>query len=142
MKENIEKWQNISQGLQQEKLDLRKRYVAITRQEKCVECKLPLIQTGDYFTVYSCRHGFHFRCMFDYVSTILPTRQKEVLKSKREMMENAELQGDSELLFKIRQDIQQLATFECCYCGELMIRSIDMPFYAPNENPLKIPSSV
>ena len=136
VKSNIEKWQNISQGLQREKIELRKRYVAITRQEKCLLCKLGLIQNGDYFTIYSCKHGFHFNCMLDYVSEILPSRQEQELKNLREMMEKAD---SEELLFKIRQEIEELATFECCYCGELMIRSIDMPFYAPNENPLKMP---
>eukprot|EP00835_Amoeboradix_gromovi_P003875 NODE_274_length_12130_cov_0.238800.p1 type:complete len:852 gc:universal NODE_274_length_12130_cov_0.238800:3923-6478(+) len=136
--ENVQKWQHIGERLHAAKLDLRKRYTSITIKDVCSHCRLPLIQNTDYFTVYSCRHGFHFKCMLNFCKTILPSRRSDELSNLQVKLELAEKQKDDELVFAIRKDIESMATFECCYCGEIMIKSIDMPFYAPNDNPLKI----
>ena len=137
VQENIQKYKEISQELTKQKLELRKRYVSVTKKEKCSQCLQNLINGGE-FVVYPCRHCFHWDCILTIVQDLLPTRQMEQLNTFKNNLDLAKKDNNTELIYELKQEIEDMATLECCFCGDLMIRNVDTPFFAPNENILTV----
>ncbi|KAJ3333398.1 hypothetical protein HDU91_002935 [Kappamyces sp. JEL0680] len=93
--------------------NLKARSCIIPILKKCDVCTRPLMTRQ--FHVFPCQHTFHSDCLIDELL------QYPVKNTKVKYLQN-QLGVDP----KARDELETLLGEECCLCGDIMIRTIDI----------------
>uniref|UniRef100_A0A673XVN5 Vacuolar protein sorting-associated protein 18 homolog n=1 Tax=Salmo trutta TaxID=8032 RepID=A0A673XVN5_SALTR len=154
LKQEMEEATESAKRIREDIQEMRNKYGVVESQEKCAACDFPLLNRPFY--LFLCGHMFHYDCLFLEVSPHLSTYKQAKLgelqkklaaatqtksrhrpspKEKEEGGDTASLGKESAGVSReqIKSDIDDIIAFECVYCGELMIKSIDKPFIDPGK---------
>uniref|UniRef100_A0A4W5PWK2 Vacuolar protein sorting-associated protein 18 homolog n=1 Tax=Hucho hucho TaxID=62062 RepID=A0A4W5PWK2_9TELE len=155
LKQEMEEATESAKRIREDIQEMRNKYGVVESQEKCAACCFPLLNRPFY--LFLCGHMFHYDCLFLEVSPHLSTYKQTKLgelqkklaaatqtsksrhrpspKEKEEGGDTASLGKESAGVSReqIKSDIDDIIAFECVYCGELMIKSIDKPFIDPQK---------
>uniref|UniRef100_A0A8C7MCB8 Vacuolar protein sorting-associated protein 18 homolog n=1 Tax=Oncorhynchus kisutch TaxID=8019 RepID=A0A8C7MCB8_ONCKI len=155
LKQEMEEATESAKRIREDIQEMRNKYGVVENQEKCAACDFPLLNRPFY--LFLCGHMFHYDCLFlevtphlsTYKQTKLGELQKKLAaatqtsksrhcpapKEKEEGGDTASLGKESAGVSReqIKSDIDDIIAFECVYCGELMIKSIDKPFIDPQK---------
>nr|XP_029507734.1 vacuolar protein sorting-associated protein 18 homolog [Oncorhynchus nerka] len=155
LKQEMEEATESAKRIREDIQEMRNKYGVVENQEKCAACDFPLLNRPFY--LFLCGHMFHYDCLFlevtPHLSTYKQTKLGELQKKlaaatqtsksrHRPAPKEKEEGGDTASLGKesagvsreqIKSDIDDIIAFECVYCGELMIKSIDKPFIDPQK---------
>ena len=129
LKQQMDEAARSSQSMQTSIADLGSRYAVIQAGESCSICEYPLLSRQFY--IFPCRHAFHADCLVNKL------KQEGSVTLKRRISEiQAELgqAGLDEARKKAMERFDSVVAGECAFCGNLMIKSIDVGFKAePSE---------
>ncbi|KAM9550958.1 vacuolar protein sorting-associated protein 18 homolog [Salvelinus alpinus] len=154
LKQEMEEATESAKRIREDIQEMRNKYGVVESQEKCAACDFPLLNRPFY--LFLCGHMFHYDCLFLEVSPHLSTYKQTKLgelqkklaaatqtsKSRHRPSPKEKEGGDTASLGKesagvsreqIKSDIDDIIAFECVYCGELMIKSINKPFIDPQK---------
>lgn len=114
----------------------RNRYTFVSTSEVCEICNLILIVKPFY--LFPCQHKFHNDCLLKELIPMLgPAKKNKLIDLQRQQkILNSQMNVDAVSLSSagvsaresVKADIDHIVASECLYCGENMIRNIDMPF--------------
>ncbi|KAF7495968.1 Vacuolar protein sorting-associated protein 18 -like protein [Sarcoptes scabiei] len=131
----------------------RDRFVLIDSSKPCNICSFPGVQEH-FYSFPSCGHLFHHKCLINEIVDYLEPENRKKLDSLLVEMKsiqnhlqnmpvssfqsktkylNENLSVDSSLslvnrLENLSSQIEALIGFECLFCGNLMVQTIDKPF--------------
>lgn len=118
----------------------RNRYTIINQDDTCDICEKTLMVRPFY--AFPCQHRFHSDCLLKELNPLLgPARKNKLADLHRQLnilstqnIDNVST-GSSGMSARdtVKADIDNIVASECLYCGENMIRNIDMPFVDDNE---------
>lgn len=144
LKEEMEVATQSTQEIRSEIQTFRNKFSMVTAQEKCASCNYPIM--GRSFYLFPCKHVFHSVCMIAEVLPYLsPTKQNRVSEIQRQLaavvgQEDSASISSASLLSatvstkdKLNAELDDLVASECLYCGDIMIRTIDIPFLNTSE---------
>jgi hypothetical protein len=109
--------------------DLRNRSAFVTANQRCDLCTQPVL-TRQFF-LFPCTHVFHVDCITKQVREYMavnPQLRKTVLESDVDPLEDPFLKNTRE-----QHLIEEFAGSECVFCGQMMIESVQEPFFLPSE---------
>ncbi|XP_054719566.1 vacuolar protein sorting-associated protein 18 homolog [Uloborus diversus] len=144
LKEEMEVATKSTQEIRVEIQTFRNNFSTVTAQEKCASCSYPIM--GRSFYLFPCKHVFHSICMIAEVTPhISPTKQTRVSEIQRQLAalvgqeDSASISSASLLTAavstkdRLNAELDDLVASECLYCGDIMVRSIDVPFLNMSE---------
>ncbi|XP_042895877.1 vacuolar protein sorting-associated protein 18 homolog [Parasteatoda tepidariorum] len=144
LKEEMEVATQSTQEIRTEIQTFRNKFNMVTAQEKCASCGYPIM--GRSFYLFPCKHVFHSVCMVSEVQPHLPpTKQNRITELQRQLaalvgqddsasISSASLMSASvSTKDKLTAELDDLVASECLYCGDIMIRSIDVTFLNMSE---------
>uniref|UniRef100_A0A914V2Z5 Vacuolar protein sorting-associated protein 18 homolog n=1 Tax=Plectus sambesii TaxID=2011161 RepID=A0A914V2Z5_9BILA len=123
---------------------LKNKYTIVRVQDKCGLCADAVMARPFY--AFPCRHFFHTDCLEKEIGAFLPNESIEKLASLKRQLLTVQTtaggaqpntigvgsNGDSrtnEQERQIRVKIDDILATECPWCGQLMINSVNKPFY-------------
>ncbi|KAI8983923.1 Pep3/Vps18/deep orange family-domain-containing protein [Mycotypha africana] len=122
---------------------LKKRFAVIKEEQQCFLCHFPLL-TRQFYT-FSCNHHYHADCLHNQVSKYLPTRQIKQLadiqegisQDFRRLATDIQSKDEKKLVTSqiegFRDRLDDIVAHQCFMCGDIMIKSVHMPFIAEDE---------
>lgn len=131
-----------AEEIRKEIQSFRNKYSTVKAHDKCAACSFPLMTRGFY--LFPCQHKFHSDCLIGEVLPNLTNKKKnrvEELQRKLAENENTRMQQMSTEIsstnilkhLDIKSELDDLVASECLYCGEFMIRSVEIPFIDEEE---------
>ncbi|GFT12641.1 vacuolar protein sorting-associated protein 18 homolog [Trichonephila clavipes] len=139
LKEEMEVATQSTEEIRGEIQTFRNKYSMVTAQEKCAACSYPIM--GRSFYLFPCKHVFHSICMVaEVLPHLTPTKMNRVSEIQRQLAalvgqeDSASLSSQSLMSANIstkdrlNAELDDLVASECLYCGDIMIRSVDIPF--------------
>lgn len=140
LQEEMEEAAQSAKEIREEIHVLRTKYAIVKAQDKCCICNYPIMTQAFY--LFPCQHMFHLDCLIDeaYIH-LIPSKKNSVDDIRRQLASlstredtNSSASGSTpksrETLMSM---LDELVGSECLYCGDIMIRSIDMPFIATKD---------
>ncbi|XP_062517021.1 vacuolar protein sorting-associated protein 18 homolog [Corticium candelabrum] len=148
MQEATDSGEMIRQDIQ----EMRNKYQVVAAQQKCSICSFPLL-TREFY-VFPCSHVFHADCLVVEIRPHLSQRQVNRMTDLHKQLgisfgrgftasgsasaSAAASEASDDLAAptvseQARADLDDLIASECPYCGDFMIRTIDLPFIPPEE---------
>ncbi|XP_019880940.1 vacuolar protein sorting-associated protein 18 homolog isoform X2 [Aethina tumida] len=119
----------------------RNRYTVISSADKCQICNNILMIRPFY--MFPCHHKFHSDCLVNELTPSLGPAKRNRLAELERQFKHLSTQtnidnistGSTGMSAKdlVKSEIDNILASECLYCGENMIRNIDMPFIEDNE---------
>ncbi|KAF5295166.1 hypothetical protein FQR65_LT10554 [Abscondita terminalis] len=119
----------------------RNRYTFINCADVCEICELTLIIRPFY--IFPCNHNFHRDCLLNELIPMLGPakkfklaeleRQQKILSSQVNVDTISTNSAGISARESVKADIDNIIASECLYCGENMIRNIDLPFINEKE---------
>ncbi|KFM74068.1 Vacuolar protein sorting-associated protein 18-like protein, partial [Stegodyphus mimosarum] len=144
LKEEMEVATQNTQEIRAETQTFRNKFSVVTAQEKCASCNYPIM--GRSFYLFPCKHVFHSVCMIaEVLPHLSPTKQNRVSEIQRQLsafvgQEDSVSISSTSLMSaavstkdRLNAELDDLVASECLYCGDIMIRSIDVPFLNMSE---------
>ncbi|XP_017785036.1 PREDICTED: vacuolar protein sorting-associated protein 18 homolog isoform X2 [Nicrophorus vespilloides] len=140
LKEEMEEATKSAELVRKEIQSFRNKYTFIRNSDVCEICEMTLIMRQFY--MFPCRHRFHSDCLLKELNPLLgPARRNKLNDLQRQFnflntqtIDNIST-GSSGMSTKdiVKAEIDNIVASECLYCGENMIRNIDIPFFDENE---------
>ncbi|KAF5280506.1 hypothetical protein FQA39_LY18028 [Lamprigera yunnana] len=119
----------------------RNRFSFINCSDVCEICKLTLIVRPFY--LFPCNHKFHNDCLLKELKPVLGPakkfklaelqRQQKILSSQMNTDTISTNSSGISARDSVKTDIDNIVASECLYCGENMIRNINLPFIDEKE---------
>jgi len=141
LKDEMEEATQSAELVRKEIQSFRNRYTFISSSDICEVCGLTLIVRPFY--LFPCNHKFHTDCLLKELSPMLGPAKKNKLADLQRQQKILSSQinvdtistGSSGISARdaVKADIDNIIASECLYCGENMIRNIDMPFIDEKE---------
>ncbi|XP_023930234.1 vacuolar protein sorting-associated protein 18 homolog [Lingula anatina] len=141
LKEEMEEATQSAKDIRGDIQSFRNKFAFVKGQDKCSSCGFPLMTRT--FHVFPCMHKFHTDCLttevLPHLSTIKRTQvedlQRKLASSKEDpTMAIPELkQNLTGTQADLRASLDEIVATECVFCGEYMIKSIDLPFIKTEE---------
>ncbi|KAG8181524.1 hypothetical protein JTE90_014254 [Oedothorax gibbosus] len=139
LKEEMEIATQSTEEIRAEIQTFRNKYFLVTAQEKCASCGYPIM--GRSFYLFPCKHVFHSVCMIaEVLPHLTPAKSTRVSEIQRQLanfvgQEDTASISSASLMNaavstkdRLNAELDDLVASECLYCGDIMIRSIDVPF--------------
>jgi len=97
------------------------------------------------FYVFPCGHKFHADCLLSEIYPTLTEPRKKLLqehqKKLSEVNRNHDIMSTGSAVIstrdQIKSDIDEIVASECVYCGDTMLKLIDVPFI-PEDDYMKV----
>ncbi|RWS29735.1 hypothetical protein B4U80_08207 [Leptotrombidium deliense] len=136
MKEATKRGQEIREDVK----SLRNRYTMVKAEDQCCICDYALLTRAFY--VFPCRHMFHSDCLASQLMPHLkPEDRKRLDEIEKLMLIPSQKIGNTENSpikiankEQLQNELDDIVSSECLFCGEIMIKSVDMPFIFPEES--------
>lgn len=137
LKEEMDEATGSAEEIRKEIQSFRNKYSTVKANDKCSACTYPLMTRGFY--LFPCQHKFHSDCLISEVLPNLTAKKRsrvEELQRKMAEHENTKSQQITNELsstnipkhLDVKAELDDLVASECLYCGDFMIRSIEIPF--------------
>ncbi|XP_065901474.1 vacuolar protein sorting-associated protein 18 homolog [Dysidea avara] len=107
--------------------EVRNKYGIIPPDAKCGLCHYPLLTKGFY--LFPCHHTFHSDCLITELTQQLTGPQRQKLEELIQLHSNVSASEQS----KLKEQIDEIVCADCLFCGEIMIRLVDQPFFTKEE---------
>lgn len=112
----------------------KNRHLVVGGTERCCICMRPLLTRAFY--MFPCQHGFHHDCLLNEIRPLLIDAKRELVdRLHKELVALSQPLTDEAANRDRKLKRQQLVhaldetiADECILCGEVAVRSIDMPF--------------
>ncbi|GJQ72360.1 dor [Trypoxylus dichotomus] len=140
LKDEMDEATKSAELIRKEIQSFRNRYTVINHKDSCDICRKTLMVRPFY--AFPCQHRFHNDCLLKELNPLLgPARKNKLADLHRQLnilnaqnIDNVST-GSSGMSARdtVKADIDNIVASECLYCGENMIRNIDMPFVDDNE---------
>ncbi|XP_067129232.1 vacuolar protein sorting-associated protein 18 homolog [Centruroides vittatus] len=135
LQEEMEEAAQSAKEIREEIQVLRNKYAMVSAQDKCCICNYPIMTQAFY--LFPCQHMFHLDCLVDEAYVYLIPSKKTAVDdirgqltsmSSREDANSSASGSTSNNREKLMANLDKIVGSECLYCGDIMIRSIDIPF--------------
>jgi vacuolar protein sorting-associated protein 18 len=133
-----------AQALRSDIQDYRSHCLYINMTDVCSFCKQPLLTSQIY--VFPCKHHLHQDCLLGTLRPHLPSskrlhiedlkKQLDILKDHDDLSSVQSFGSANQSISRrdaVKLEIEDMIASECPFCGVLMIKSVDLPFIAPEE---------
>nr|XP_022917177.1 vacuolar protein sorting-associated protein 18 homolog isoform X1 [Onthophagus taurus] len=141
LKDEMDEATKAAESIREQIQSFRNGYTIINHRDVCDVCEKTLMMRAFY--AFPCQHRFHTDCLLKELTPHLgPARKNKLsdLHKQLNAINNTQTfdnisTGSSGISRKdvLKADIDNIIASECLYCGENMIRNIDMPFFDDNE---------
>ncbi|GIY21182.1 vacuolar protein sorting-associated protein 18 homolog [Caerostris extrusa] len=151
LKEEMEVATQSTEEIRGEIQTFRNKYSMVTSQEKCASCGYPIM--GRSFYLFPCKHVFHSICMVaEVMPHLTPTKMNRVSEIQRQLAalvgqeDSASISSVSLMSAaisnkdRLNAELDDLVASECLYCGDIMIRSVDISFLNMSDYPAVLKS--
>ncbi|KAK9767863.1 tethering complex subunit [Basidiobolus ranarum] len=140
-----------AENIRQDIRELKNRFAIVSLDKSCALCDQPILTRQFY--IFPCQHGFHADCLINKVKQHLNPTQLRVLQElqgrithgltvqRRTNSSNSQVSFHPEIeslkefrkLEGQKEELDELVASECYLCGDIMIKSIDLPFIPSSE---------
>ena len=143
LKDEMEEAYSTAERIRQNMQDQKKKYTFVRATDKCCICQNHLMAKPFHIFI-NCGHKFHTECLIQaLIPHLSPARIKRIeelrieLASKRSSEDDVQSIDSRSLKMSkrelLRAELDDLIASECIFCGELMIKLIDKPFFEHTE---------
>lgn len=144
LKEEMEEATQSASEIRSEIQSFRSRHANIKAQDTCSVCLYPILARAFY--LFPCHHMFHVDCLVSEVRPHLSSTKQHRLEDLQKQLASFSSREDGGAASlnsatisarsprdKLKAEIDDIIASECVYCGDIMIRCIDLPFIDPSE---------
>lgn len=141
LKDEMEEATQSADLVRKEIQTFRNRYTFLQIEDMCEICELTLLTRPFY--IFPCNHKFHGECLLKELKPMLGPakkfklaelqRQQKILSSQTNVDAISISSSGISAKDVLKGDIDNIIASECLYCGENMIRNIDLPFIDEKE---------
>ena len=141
LKEEMTEAQESARNIRQDIIEIRNRYGIISSSRRCDKCAYSILSSP--FFLFPCQHVLHLQCLqeeFLHVAPEMLKHELQTLLEKRQSLRGLEMSTTSssqhnaekvsQELELVQNEIEDLLSSDCVFCGEIVIHTIDRPFYA------------
>ncbi|KAI4456526.1 vacuolar protein sorting-associated protein [Holotrichia oblita] len=139
LKDEMDEAAKSAELIRKEIQSFRNRYTEVNQSDCCDICEKTLMVRPFY--AFPCQHRFHSDCLLKELNPLLgPARKNKLADLHRQLnilntqnIDNVSTASSGmSARDTVKADIDNIVASECLYCGENMIRNIDMPFVDDN----------